>query len=95
MRISIHAIEQYCLRKYGDCCYYISNPVREELEKRLDKAISSDFSPKQFFQGRTGTKNVTLKQDNELVYAIRKGNLFTVLNIPGTDPISDFLNKKR
>ena len=95
MRISAHAIDQYCLRKYGDCHHYISNPVREELEKRLAKASPSDFSPKQFFQGRTGTKNVTLKQDDKFIYAIKNNTLFTVLNIPGTDIISDILNKKR
>jgi len=81
IKISEHALQRYCLRKYNDQFYYVLHPgIEQELRQRI---LSSK------------KKDIELFQDNEFVYAIRDNTLITVLNIPGNDMISDFFMSYR
>jgi len=43
---------------------------------------------------RRKVSDVSLLQDDEFIYAVRDNQVFTVINVPGTDKVSDFLFKK-
>ena len=71
-RISHHTIEQYCMRKYNDLTYHVSNShVNKELEARVAAAKPSKFDPREFFCGssisRRKARDVTLIQDDEFI----------------------------
>ena len=75
----------------------LSHSIAEELIERLDKAQPSKYDPKTFFHGCRGIKarDIMLYQDNNFIYAVREKTLITVLSVPGTDAISDFIRNNR
>ena len=98
-----HAKNQYCLRKYWSLTYWLSHPeIAQELENRVGCARPSSFDPREFFNPgvnihpniRRKVSDVSLLQDDEFIYAVRDNQVFTVINVPGTDKVSDFLFKK-
>jgi len=94
--ISWYALKRYCLRMYNDECYHISHPdVKGELIQRLKVARKSFFDPKEFFNGKCIKKQVKLLEDDLLIYAIRDNTLITVINMPGSDKVSDFIRTNR
>lgn len=50
-RVTEHAVQRYCLRKYRDVAYFLAHPVLEEILDRLKVAKPSSRNPKQFFNG--------------------------------------------
>lgn len=98
MEITIHAKQQYGLRVYGDLNHYLFNETTDEIRERVGNATPSNLDPRTFFTGRNqGGRNkkglkagdVTLLQDDKLVYAIRDNVIITVMNLPGKDKIGD------
>jgi len=89
LRITSHAIERYCLRIYRDVRYYLAHPeVVEEIREKVDHAKKSKYNPKSFFK-KPG--NMELLEDSSLIYAIREGEVITVIPLPGANPIYDML----
>jgi hypothetical protein len=97
MRISYHAKQQYSLRKSLDGFPLQGLTSEEELRARLRNAKPSKYHPRKFFNGSRGIKarDITLYQDESLIYAVRDNVLITVLNVPGTDMVSDFIRESR
>ncbi|MBI2576837.1 hypothetical protein HYV84_06480 [Candidatus Woesearchaeota archaeon] len=98
-----HAKNQYCLRKYGSLTYWVDHlGVVKEIERRVRCARPSSFNPRDFFKPgvhihpniRMDVSGVSLLQDDEFIYAVRDNKVFTVINIPGTDAVSDFFFKR-
>ena len=97
-------MQQYCLRKYNNIFYYARHPdTINEIKDRLERAISSERNSKEFFnQGMQNTRiisqkslDIKLLEDEEFVYALKGLRVFTILNVPGTDKISDFIRESK
>jgi hypothetical protein len=93
--LSLHAIEQYCLRVYNDIKYSESNPeIANEILENIRGSFRSSYSPREFFRGDSSkgikARDITLFENNGLLFAVRKKVLVTVLSVPKKDRISDF-----
>ena len=82
--------------------YWVDHPeVTKELEERVKRARPSTFDPRDFFKPGVHIHpairrrdDVTLLQDNEYIYAVRDNQVITVINVPGSDVVSDFFDKR-
>ena len=98
LKLSDHALKQYCLRVHSNVYYYITHlEVFIEINNSLSNVNFSNHIPQEFFSGVSFKRmsDVTLYENTDLIFAVRGKIIFTIMNKPGKDKISDMLYKKK